>query len=113
MREVLFLIGKDETVLWTEQGDSPVALPDSRTRWEAIWRLREELVEVAHSHPTGASAFSGEDETTMAALEAALGRRLCFSVVTADAVLVRADGREFRAVAEPSWVGALRKASGL
>ena len=39
-REVCVLIGRDGAVLWSDASDSPVALPDSRERWEAIWRLR-------------------------------------------------------------------------
>ncbi|MBW2458668.1 MAG: hypothetical protein JRI68_29490 [Deltaproteobacteria bacterium] len=36
---------------------------------------------IAHSHPMGPVAFSQEDQTTMSALDSALGRRLRFSVV--------------------------------
>ena len=68
------MIGDDGQVLWSDAGVSPVALADSRARWEAIWRLREQLVEIAHSHPVGPLAFSQEDETTMAALARALAR---------------------------------------
>lgn len=113
MREVLFLIGRNQRVLWAEPGQSPSSLPDSRQRWEAIWRLRDELVEVAHSHPLGPAAFSSEDETTMTALQAALGRPLRFSVVTPDEVIVRDEGRTVRATPEPAWANELRRASGL
>ena len=75
------LIGEDDVVLWSDASDSPVALPDSRARWEAIWSRRDVVVEIAHSHPVGPEAFSREDETTMAALVSALGRPLTFSVV--------------------------------
>ena len=34
LREVLLLIGEDDVVLWSDASDSPVALPDSRLRWE-------------------------------------------------------------------------------
>src|SRR3954470_22476208 len=81
LREVLLLIGEDDVVLWSDASDSPVALPDSRTRWEAIWSRRDRIVEIAHSHPVGPQAFSREDETTMTALVSALGRPILFSVV--------------------------------
>ena len=58
LREVCFLISHDGAVLWADASHSPVALPDSRDRWEAIWHLREELAEIAHSHPVGPAAFS-------------------------------------------------------
>lgn len=81
LREVCLLIGRGDSILWSDASASPVWLPDSRERWDAIWRHRAELVEIAHSHPVGPLAFSGEDETTMAALAAALGRSPQFSVV--------------------------------
>ena len=96
LREVCFLIGPDGQVLWSDAGVSPVALADSRARWEAIWRLREQLVEIAHSHPVGPLAFSREDETTMAALAAALARTPRFSIVAPAGMLVRADGTDQR-----------------
>jgi len=76
--------------------EQPVALPDSRDRWEAIWQLRHELSEIAHSHPVGPSAFSAEDTSTMAALDLALGRKLRYSVVAPKAMIVRADDRNVR-----------------
>ena len=117
MREVFFLIGRGESVLYSDASESPSALPDTRARWEAIWARRGELVEIAHSHPIGPHAFSQEDRTTMAALDAALGRRLRFSVVSPSGVVVRdAEGNETttaRDPAEPAWVGELRRRSGI
>lgn len=113
MREVCLLIGRDGTVLWSDASDSPVALPDSRARWEAIWRLRGELEEVAHSHPVGPLAFSSEDESTMAALTEALGRPLRFSVVAPSGMVARQGGQDVRVTEEPWWTGLLRLASGM
>lgn len=134
--EVCFLLDASGTVLWADRSDDPAALPDSRTRWEAIWRHRAELAEIAHSHPRGPLRFSTEDETTMAAVDAALGRRLRYAVVTPDAVL-RADpaapdgpdvprrpggaerphqwhtGQRAVVSPEPAWAARLRAASGL
>ena len=78
MREVCFLIGENDTVLWSDASVSPIAMPDSRVRWEAIWSRRAVLKEIAHSHPVGPNAFSAEDESTMEALRHALGRELWF-----------------------------------
>lgn len=114
-REVCFLISDDGQVLWSDAGVSPVALPDSRARWEAIWRLREQLVEIAHSHPVGPLAFSREDETTMAALALALPRTPRFSIVAPAGMLVRekVEGQDQRPTHEPPWAIALRQASGM
>ena len=112
-REVCLLIGEGGTVLWSDASDSPVWLPDSRARWEAIWRLRGELEEIAHSHPVGPLGFSAEDETTMAALTEALGRPVRFSVVAPDGMVVREDGQDVRVTREPAWAGLLRSDSGM
>lgn len=112
-REVCFLLGEDDVVLWSDASESPVALPDSRTRWEAIWGLRDRLVEIAHTHPLGGAYFSREDETTMAALDAALGRKLRYSVVTPNQMLRRTEAGDALVDEEPGWVPRIRTASGI
>jgi hypothetical protein len=112
MREVCFLIGEHDQVLWRDAG-SLGALPDSPARWQAIWQLREQLVEIAHSHPLGPLEFSSEDESTMAALTAALGRPPRFSVVAPDGMVARVAGHDVRIADEPKWVAALRRQSGM
>jgi hypothetical protein len=107
------LVDGNQRVLWSDAGTSPAALPDSRARWEAIWRLRAELAEIAHSHPVGPLAFSHEDETTMAALGAALGRMLRFSIVAPGGMLGRIDGTDVRITEEPPWAAQLRRESGM
>ncbi len=119
-REVLLLLGEDDVVLWSDASDRPVALPDSRARWEEIWSRRERIVEIAHSHPVGPQAFSHEDETTMAALVTALGRPITFSVVAPrgmvrctkmldeDPVVTLVESER-----EPWWASLLRLASGM
>jgi len=113
MREVCLLVGRSDVVLWSDASTSPVALPDSRARWEAIWSRRDALVEIAHSHPAGPSAFSHEDETTMAALDDALGRSLRYSVVAPRVTIARVDGAAVEIDPEPWWAGLLRLASGM
>lgn len=112
-REVCFLIGANHTVLWSDASTSPLALPDSRERWEAIWQRRADLVEIAHSHPLGPEQFSMEDITTMRALDAALGRGCRFSLVTPTQYLVRGQGDVAAVASPPPWVTALRVASGI
>ena len=109
MREVCFLIGRGGALLWADASDSPAALPDSRARWEAIWRHKDELEIIAHSHPAGPAAFSAEDETTMQAIDSALGRALRYAVV-APRVTITRDGTMSQ---EPWWAALLRLASGM
>lgn len=112
-REQFFLVGANEEVLYRDAGDSALSIPDSRARWEAIWEHRERLVELAHSHPVGPLAFSREDETTMAALETALGRKLVFSVVAPRGMIRRQDGKDEIVSSEPEWARELRRVSGM
>ncbi len=113
-REVCLLVGRGGAVLWADASGSAGALPDSRARWEAIWRHRAELEEVVHSHPLGPQAFSHEDLTTMDALDAALGRPLRYSVLAPGGLLVRAGGVAVDPPAEePWWAPLLRLASGM
>jgi hypothetical protein len=112
--EVCFLVGEGGVVLWADRSGDPAGLPDSRARWEAIWRHRAQLAEIAHSHPRGPLAFSPEDTSTRVAVDAALGRPLVWSVVTADGMLRARLGREAALEPEePWWVDLLRVASGV
>jgi Prokaryotic homologs of the JAB domain len=121
LREVFFLLGEEGIILWSDASDSPVHLPDSRTRWEAIWSRRDRIFEVAHSHPVGPLAFSREDDTTMRALVTALGHPLLFSVVAPDGMIRRFEPVEAatptpadeRVEMEPWWTSLLRLASGM
>ena len=112
-REVCFVIANG-AIVWSDVSSSPASIADSRERWEVIWRVRDSLEEIAHSHPIGPDAFSAEDETTMDALDAALGRKLVYSVVTPALRLVRENGhRRGSAGEDPWWVPLLRAASGM
>lgn len=112
-REVCFIIGKGGAVLWADASDSPVALPDTRERWQAIWDSRDDIENIAHSHPNGPAAFSMEDETTMEALTSALGRTIRFSVVAPSAVIAREGDNTFEINPAPWWAELLRLASGM
>ncbi|MCU0654866.1 MAG: Mov34/MPN/PAD-1 family protein [Polyangiaceae bacterium] len=111
--EVLFLVDGEGRILWSDASGSPVALPDSRARWEAIWQHREALAEIVHSHPVGPLAFSSEDEATMEALSSALGRAPLFSVVAPGGMVRRVAGVDVRVEEEPWWAALLRQASGM
>jgi hypothetical protein len=116
MREVCFLIGRGDAVLWADASDSPAALPDSRARWEAIWRHRHELEAIVHSHPLGPPAFSAEDLGTMAAIDAALGRALRYCVVAPRATITHGPTDHHHPIPldpEPWWAGLVRLASGM
>jgi hypothetical protein len=111
---VCFLIGAEGQILWADASTSPVALPDGRARWEAIWKHRQQLVEIAHSHPLGPEAFSEEDRTTMVALDQALGRPLRYSVLAPGGMIaVTAPGPVLHLSEVPWWAPLLRIASGM
>lgn len=112
-REVFLLIGRGDAVLWSDASESALALPDSRARWEAVWRHRHEVELIVHSHPVGPHAFSAEDESTMKAVEGALGKRLAWAVLSPKGVLVRRDGADATLDEVPWWAGLLRLASGM
>ena len=115
MREVCFLISHAGAILHADASDDPVALPDTRSRWEAIWAHRDELAIIAHSHPVGPARFSREDQTTMEALDSALGRPVRYMVV-APRITIVCDGHagETTQVSpEPWWAGLLRLASNM
>ena len=113
MREVCFLIGHGDEILWADASESPAALPDSRTRWEAIWHHRDELAAIAHSHPIGPDAFSAEDISTMHAIDSALGKLTRYYVVAPDVTIARTGAHDETISPEPWWAGLLRLASGM
>lgn len=113
MREVCFIIGKGGAILWADASDSPSALPDSRARWEAIWTHRGDIEVIAHSHPIGPAAFSAEDNSTMEALDSALGRSIRYMVVAPRVTITRQAETTEEVIPEPWWAALLRLASGM
>ena len=115
MREMFFVIGRGGAILWSDAGDSAGSIPDKRERWEMIWKLRDEIEELSHSHPAGPRAFSHEDETTMQALGAALGKNIAFSVVAPNGTVRRQNDEDVHVELkdEPWWANLLRRASGI
>lgn len=110
-REVCFLIGDGDAVLWVDMSGSAAAMADSRARWSAIWERRHLIVEIAHSHPHGPLAFSNEDESTMSALRDALGRQLRFSVVAPAGMILRDGDSDVIVDDEPWWADMMRALS--
>ena len=113
MREVCFLVGRGDAILWADASDSAAALPDSRARWEAIWDHRDELEAIVHSHPVGPAAFSAEDRSTMQAIDSALGRAMRYCVVAPRVTIARTGTIDETISPEPWWAALLRLASGM
>lgn len=69
---------------WHEpHGRTGGSLPDSRSLWDVLWENRENLGGVAHTHPwKGSPDPSSTDLSTFAAVEASLGQRLVWPIVT-------------------------------
>jgi hypothetical protein len=110
---VCLLVGRGDAILWADASNSAAALPDSRARWEAIWAHRDDIEAIVHSHPVGPAAFSAEDESTMEALDSALGRALRYCVVAPSATIARTGTRDERVSPEPWWADLIRLASGM
>ena len=105
-------------------GRSAVSLPDSRKLWDLLWSQRDSLLGVAHSHPGNLLRPSLVDVSTFAAVEAGLGRRLFWWIVTQESLAVyryhpRTGGYEIVRTPltepmneeTPSWVASLRHLS--
>jgi len=109
VREVCFIL-VGEKILRVYFG-SETSIPDLRERWEVIWEHRHEITEIAHSHPGNFLAFSGEDLTTMQAVEAGTGCQFVWSIVTRDGFLSSKGGAELLRAAAPWWLGFIRRLS--
>jgi proteasome lid subunit RPN8/RPN11 len=95
------------------------SLPDSQALWEFIWNNRDRITGIAHSHPgSGIPGPSHTDVTTFAAVEAGLGKRLDWWIVSEDNLIVaRWEGPHkltykcTRLHTEPDWIRKLREYS--
>jgi proteasome lid subunit RPN8/RPN11 len=68
-------------------GRTSGSLPDSRTLWELLWTNRKDISGFAHSHPgKGYPRPSHTDRTTFAAIDAALGMKLDWWILSEDKV---------------------------
>lgn len=109
MREVCFILVHDK-ILRVYFG-SQTRIPDERARWEIIWEHRDEITEIAHSHPGDFLDFSREDLTTMDAVEAGTGKMFLWSVVTKGGFLSRKGGQDDHHRDSPWWLDLMRKLS--
>ena len=109
MREVCFLLVGDR-ILRAYFG-SASRIPDERERWQAIWECREEITEIAHSHPGEFLGFSHEDLTTMEAVEAGTGKAFTWSIVTKRGYLSRKNGKDQLREESPWWMDLIRQLS--
>lgn len=70
-------------------GRSGGSLPDDRSLWDFIWENRDGISGIAHSHPgSGTPSPSHTDVTTFAAIEAALGKRLDWWIISSDSMVL-------------------------
>lgn len=70
-------------------GRSGGSLPDDRSLWDFIWENRNDISGIAHSHPgSGTPSPSHTDVTTFAAIEAALGKRLDWWIISSDSMVL-------------------------
>ena len=121
MTEIAVVVDVDGSPLhWhLPPGRTAVAIPDSPELWEVLWRYRDRVAGIAHTHPgAGIPVPSKEDLTTFAACEAALGRRVRWWIVTRDhARCFRWGGPErleyttCEDAEDPPWLEALRTES--
>src|SRR6266446_5526905 len=109
MREVCFILVEDK-ILRVYFG-SQTRIPDDRDRWDIIWKHRDEITEIAHSHPGEFLDFSHEDLTTMEAVEAGTGKRFKWSIITKTGFLSRKANEETRTNNAPWWLGLMRQLS--
>ena len=109
MREVCFLLVQDK-ILRAYFG-SATSIPDERERWDTIWNHRDEITEIAHSHPGEFLDFSHEDLTTMEAVEAGTGKAFTWSIVTKTGLLSRSDRQDHRREDSPWWLDLIRRLS--
>jgi len=109
MREVCFLLVQDKVV--RAYFGSATSIPDERERWDTIWKHRDEITEIAHSHPGEFLDFSHEDLTTIEAVEAGTGKMFTWSIVTKTGFLSRKEGKDRRREDSPWWLDLIRRLS--
>lgn len=109
-----------EPLFWHVPHDRSVgALPDSRNLWDIFWDNRQRVLGFAHSHPGyGVPAPSMTDLTTFAAVEAGLGVRLSWWIISGAAAICckyegpdKLDYRTYRVGYNSPWVRRLREFS--
>jgi hypothetical protein len=84
MIEVAMVFDREgRAIFWPAPQGSAGSIPDDRSLWDVLWENRYNLGGVAHTHPWDCPASpSGTDITTFAAIEAGLGQKLTWPIVT-------------------------------
>lgn len=91
MQEAGVVVSTDgEPIYWhLPNARSSGALPDDAALWNVLRDNASRLAGVAHSHPgSGVPGPSYEDVTTFAALEAGLGKRFKWWIISSDSTVV-------------------------
>jgi len=109
MREICFILVEDK-ILRVYFG-SATKIPDNHERWETIWNHRQEITEIAHTHPGNFLDFSHEDLTTMEAVEAGTGKTFTWSIITKSGFLSRKGGGDQPRADAPWWLELMRTLS--
>lgn len=119
--EVACIVDCDGNVLLWKNGRT-AAVDDDAEFWHMLWENKHRIKIVAHTHPgRGIPIPSHEDVTTFAAVEAALGRRLEWWIVSADSVTKHTwfgngemsyEDINIEMDTPPTWVDELRRRSG-
>lgn len=81
-REVLGLWGRDGRCLGLFTSNSPFRVEDDPIVWETIWKNREILHRIVHTHPLGPDGFSETDHQAMVGIVMGLGRDVEFWLVS-------------------------------
>lgn len=120
MEAGVVLDSQGQPIFWHVPPDRSVGyLPDNRSLWDVLWENRDNLLGFAHSHPgEGLPGPSHEDVTTFAAVEAALGKRLKWYIISRTGLVVcewRGPHRLTYSVepilSAPAWLERLREVS--
>ena len=85
MIETAMVFARDgHPIFWLcPNGCTSGSVPDSSNMWHRIWDSRDVIGGVAHTHPwVGPTDASHTDVTTFAAIEAGLGKRLYWPIIT-------------------------------
>jgi hypothetical protein len=83
MIEMAMVFTREGKMLYLQPGSSAGSVSDSRRLWDEIWENREIVGGVAHTHPwVGPTQPSDMDVTTFKAVEAGLGKRLLWPIIT-------------------------------
>jgi hypothetical protein len=121
MLETAVILDLDsQPIFWhMPHGRTSVHIPDSHNLWDIIWNNRSIISAIAHSHPgKGKPSPSHEDLTTFSAIEAALGKKLLWPIITEDDDILcyyigpgKYDYARYISVLEKPWIDELRRLS--